>query len=353
MVRAARILLLLAALGVTATTTRAQAPELPAPKPTTPPDATAPGAPPLLLPGQSPLVISTGPPTPTFAPVNLPGPYFEVDPLLDRPPLPPPGCFADVDIGAVAPHVKNHLQERVLLPGAATVNIVALPSAGLDWTIFPRIETGYRLPSGFGAFSLSYRFLGTEGNGSTEVLDAPAALHSRLDLNEIGLDYSNNETSLWPNWDMKWSIGVRMLWVYFDSQAESFLGEQHESNWYAGFGPHVGLELDRQIAHGGLSLVLRGETSYYLGRLHQTFFEESIGTGGIPVSGETLDRVSQGVMALSVFAGVRWQPPEWHDIEFYLGYQYEHWWDIGKNNNTLSSGELDVQGIFVRAAWNF
>ena len=135
MVRSARILLLLAALGATATITRAQAPELPAPKPSTSEDATAPGAPPLQLPGQPMPVISAGPPTPTFAPVPPPGPYFQDDPLLDRPPLPPPGWFADLDIGAVIPHIKNHVQEQVALPGAATT--VALPSAGLDWTVFP------------------------------------------------------------------------------------------------------------------------------------------------------------------------------------------------------------------------
>ena len=147
---------------------------------------------------------------------------------------------------------------------------------------------------------------------------------------------------------MKWSIGVRMLFVYFDSQAENALAQQSESNWYAGFGPHVGLELDRQIGHSGVSFVLRGDTTFTLGRLHQNFFDESSG-----VSGETRDRVSQGVPAVSVFAGMRWQPPQWQAAEFYLGYQYEHWWDIAKNNDTLSSGEMDVQGIFVRVAVNF
>jgi len=346
MVRSARILLLLLTLGTTVTVARAQT------------DATAPDAPPLLLPAHSAPVISSGPPTPTFAPLAWPFRYFESDPLLDRPPLPPPGWFAEVDLGAVIPQIKNHLQDQVLLPGAAAANTVRLGSASLDWTIFPRIEAGYRLASGFGAFSVSYRGLGTEGNGSTEGPDGPAALHSRLDMNEIGLDYSNNETSLWPNWDMKWTVGVRMLWVFFDSRADevaagSTIVEQRESNWYAGFGPHAGLELDRQIADSSLSFVLRGEFTMYLGRLHQDFFEESTGLGGILLSGQTRERVSQGVPSCSVFAGVRWKPPQWNNAEVYLGYQYEHWWDIAKNNDTLSSGELNVQGLFVRAVWNF
>jgi len=37
----------------------------------------------------------------------LPGPYFERDPLLDPPELPPPGWFADVELGVVGPHFKN------------------------------------------------------------------------------------------------------------------------------------------------------------------------------------------------------------------------------------------------------
>jgi hypothetical protein len=345
MVRWARILLLLAALGGPAVTTvRAQAPA--APEAVTLP---------------APHVLAPAPPAPTFAPTPWPGPYFEPDPLLDRPPLPPPGWFADADLGVVIPHVKNHLSGPVQLgvigPLAAVTaahpDTVALPGAGLDWTVFPRLEVGYQLPSGFGAVGLSYRFLGTEGSGTAAVLDRPAALHSRLDLNEIGLDYSSNETSLWPNWDMKWALGLRMLWVYFDSRALAAGGpvfEQQESNWYAGFGPHTGLELDRQIGCTGLSLVLRGDFSIYMGRLNQRFSEAA---GGAPLIGETREALSQAVVSLGTFVGVRWQPPQWKEAEFYFGYQYEHWWDIGKNDNTTSSAELNVQGVFVRAVWHF
>jgi hypothetical protein len=338
MVRSARILLLLVVLGGTAATAaRAQAPAAPD-------DAALPA-----LPAPAPVV-----PTPTFAPVHLPGPYFEPDRLLDRPPLPPPGWFADAELGVVIPHVKNHLNGLVSLSGSASADTVALPSAPLDWAAFPRLEAGYRLPSGFGAFALSYRFLDTTGNGTIAGLDGGAALHSRLSLNEMGLDYSSDETSLWPNWDMKWSAGLRLLYVFFDSRADGPAAggttfEQHESNWYGGFGPHVGLELDRQITDMGLSLVLRGGGGLYLGRLRQGFFEQAgaVGAGG------TNESVSQAVPSLATFVGVRWQPPGWEDVNFYFGYQYEHWWSIGKNNNTLSSGELNVQGIFARAEINF
>jgi hypothetical protein len=350
MVRSARILLLLAALGGPAmTTARAQAPA-------TPEAATLP----------APHALASAPPTPTFAPAAWPGPYFEVDPFLDRPPLPQPGLFANVDLGVVIPHVTNHMTGPVQLGVVGPVtaitspipNTVALPSAGLDWTVFPRIEVGYQLPSGFGAFALSYRFLGTQGNGTATGPDGPAALHSRLSLNDIGLDYIGEETSLWPNWDVKWAVGGRLLFAFTDSRADespalaatgSTVFEQKESDYYWGLGPHAGLELDRQIADTGLALVLRGDFSFYLGRQHQKFAEAS--TGGR--FGETIEHVGMGVPNFGTFAGIRWQPPQWKDAEFYFGYQYEHWWTFLKNDNTLSTGQLNVQGIFARAVWHF
>jgi hypothetical protein len=329
------------------------------------PPSAAPGAP--LAP-----TLSAGPPTPTFAPDHLPGPYFEVDPLLDRPPLPQPGWFADADLGVVIPHVKNHLTGPVQLgvvgpPAAittATPDTVALPSAALDWTVIPRVEAGYRLPSGFGAFSLAFRLLDSDGNGTTAGMDGPAALHSRLSLHEASFDYSNTETSLWPNWDMKWTAGLRLLYAFFDSRADesqalaaagSTVFEQSESNWYWGLGPHFGLELDRQITDTGLAFVLRGDFTFYLGRLHQRFAEAStaVAANGVPLRGETIEHVGMGVPNFATFVGLRWEPPQWHGAEFYFGYQYEHWWDLGKNDNTLSTGELNVQGLFVKAAYNY
>ena len=88
---------------------------------------------------------------------------------------------------------------------------MSLPAAGLDWTVAPRLEVGYRLPSAFGDVRrLSYRFLATDGNGSTSGLDGTASLHSRLDFNQIDLDYLSREFSLAPHWDMKWHFGLRL-----------------------------------------------------------------------------------------------------------------------------------------------
>ena len=55
---------------------------------------------------------------PLYEPAALPGPYFERDPLLDPPELPPPGWFADVDVLAAKAHVKNKLT-NASIPGGA------------------------------------------------------------------------------------------------------------------------------------------------------------------------------------------------------------------------------------------
>ena len=75
--------------------------------------------------------------------------------------------------------------------------------ATLDWTVSPRFEVGYRLPSGFGEVDVAYRFLLAEGSGSTTdpiaAPDATAALTSHLNINVGDVDYASRETSLGPN----------------------------------------------------------------------------------------------------------------------------------------------------------
>ncbi len=74
--------------------------------------------------------------------------------------------------------------------GANAPNRVALPNAPLDWTVAPTITVGYRLPSGFGEFALSYRGFATQGTVTFGTPTAPP-LNSRLDLNRSGVPESN------------------------------------------------------------------------------------------------------------------------------------------------------------------
>src|SRR5262249_55019701 len=120
-----------------------------APPPTTAPgDATAPDVlPGLPRPPDAPRsLFQRPPPVPPYSCDPLPGPYFERDPQLDPPALSPPGWFGDVELGIVVPHVKNQLVDVVQI-GTSPPDTVALIGADLNWTVAPRFEVGYRLPS--------------------------------------------------------------------------------------------------------------------------------------------------------------------------------------------------------------
>jgi hypothetical protein len=345
------------------------------------PQATAPGAAaePQVLPGlPRPVDVPSSlfqQPSPAKAYTCEPllRPYFEQDPLLDPPWLPAPGWFTGVDLGIVGPHVKNRLVGIVMVDNRPP-DIVRLPGANLDWTVAPRFELGYRLPSGFGEFALSYRFLATDGTESILGPDGPAALKSRLDLNIVDFDYASREffTDQWPYCHMKWRFGLRYANVFFDSQAAesvaaaaagSGIFETTVSNHYWGIGPHAGLELTRDFENSGLALVGSVEGATLLGRLQQRFFEAStsLGPTGQLLTGSTRQTGSQSVPIINVFLGLRWEPtfansnhavgsPRFHAD---LGLVYEYWWNVGRDSATTSRGELSDQGVIVRAEFNF
>ena len=305
-------------------------------------------------------LFQAAPPTPPWICAPLPGPYFERDPLLDRPALPQPGWFADLEFGIVGPHVKNKLNDTVQA-GNRMPDTVALPSASLDWTVSPWFELGYRLPSGFGAFALGYRFLTSDGSETAPGPDGPAKLKSRLDVNIADLDYQSWEISLWPYWGMKWWFGLRLANIYFDSReneafAEAAAGSgiltSYTSDHFIGVGPHYGLELTRYWDGTGLSLVARADGATLLGRIQQNFQEVATSPTGLAY-GAVRRSESQDVPMLNFFCGVTWQPPRYPYCHLAVGYEYEYWWNVGRNSNTTSRGEWSEQGILLRAGFNF
>jgi hypothetical protein len=295
----------------------------------------------------------------------LPGPYFERDPLLDPPWLPQPGWFADVEIEIVAPHVKNRLTDLVQI-GTGMPDTVHVPPATLDWTVSPRFEAGYRLPSGFGEFSVAYRFLTSEGTGTIFGPDAPTAVRSRLDINIVDMDYASREFSTlqWPYCAMKWRFGVRWADAFFDARAvqpfaaaatDTGIVESYASNNFWGVGPHTGLELARRWDGSGLALVGRVDGATLLGRIRQNFSQVStkLGPNGQLLAGSTRQSVSQDVPMITAFLGLRWQSPRYPSIGISAGYEYEYWWNVGRKSSTLSRGELSDQGILLRAEYNY
>lgn len=300
---------------------------------------------------------------PAYSCEPLPGPYFEEDPLLDPPDLPPVGWFAGLDLGIIKPHIKNRLTDTVQIDGLAPTT-VHLPTAPLDWTVAPRIELGYRLPSGFGGFALAYRFFGTDGSESVLGPDGPVSLRSRLGVNVVDLDYQSWEMSLWPNWEMKWWFGLRQANIYFDSQQNESLAlaaagsgnmATRTTNHFLGWGPHYGLELDRHWNGTGLSFVTWTDGATLLGRTVQRYQEVSttLGPDGLPLVGATKESNPQTVPIVSIFLGVAWQPPRFPRFRGSVGYEYEYWWNVGRISNISPRADMSDQGVLLRAEFNF
>jgi hypothetical protein len=295
----------------------------------------------------------------------LAGPYFERDPRLDPPSLPPPGWFADIEIGIVGTHVKNRLTDTVVV-GDRAPDTVHVPGADLGWTVAPRVELGYRLPSGFGEFAFAYRFFATDGAGIVAGPDAPAAVKSRLSVNIVDVDYASREffTAQCPYCRMKWHCGIRYADVFFDSRsvepfaaaaAGSGVFETSASNNFWGVGPHAGLELSCPYEQAGFALVASVDGATLLGRIRQNFSEvsTSLGPTGQLLTGATRESVSQSVPVINAFVGVRWQPLQYPLLHVDAGYMYEYWWNIGRDSGTSSRGELSDQGVLLRAEINF
>jgi Legionella pneumophila major outer membrane protein precursor len=295
----------------------------------------------------------------------MPPCYFVTDPLLD-PPWLQPGWFAEVDATLGVPRVLNKLTNSVGLTPATSMPAIpiALPSAPLDFTVMPRVEAGYRLPSGFGEFALNYRGLSSSGNDTIAGIDGLASLHSRLDVNIIGLDYASREFSLGFGWGMKWWVGVQLTYIYFDSLASqsaataaagSGILSEHETNSYVGGGPNVGLEVSRNVCWECLSLLGRMNLYDNIGRIKQSFFADSLALGlvGTPFTGDGILSSSQAVPEAQGQLGIAWQPAEYSNLRVFAGYEIDYWWNVGRFSLTTSRAQMYYQGVMLQAQVNF
>jgi hypothetical protein len=285
------------------------------------------------------------------------GPLLIGDPLLDGPGA--PGWLAAVDAGVVVPHLKNRLRGTVPLPDGTT-DEVHLPTADLGWRVMPRFELGYRWGQGTGELIFAYRFLTTDGNQTITGRDVPAfapaaALRSRFDLQVVDLDYGSYERSLGPLWDMKWRIGLRFANIYFDSRAANAGLEERTSDRFVGVGPHLALDLRRWIGDSGLAWFGRLDASSPIGRIAQSFEEVATAPGAAPVGGAVRNASYYPPVSLGIQLGVTWAPARSDCFRMTAGYTYEHWWDTGTLFTTppLSRAEITIQGLFVRAEWNY
>lgn len=334
-----------------------------------------------------------GPPPP-----DLERPYFQTDPLLDPPALGRPGWFADIDIGILAPHLVNQQSLPVTFPAVSqpgstvpgippgtppsTVttspgqNFVSPPmattpfavtvgvnAARLNWTVSPRFEVGYRLPSGFGGIAVSYRFLNAQGSQGVIGADGPAMLSSRLDYNIGELDWVSNEYTPWRLCEMRVRIGIRYLNDYWDSQANvpfaaaaagSMIFNQRTTNSNWAIGPHAAVDLRRRLNFWGLSVLGYLELSEGWGRVRQNYFAAvTAGPTGLPQAAQESISTSDAVPVLNTRLGLNWQPPAYANVHFFVGYQLDYFWNTGRMGNFTEFGYFFDSGILLRGEWNF
>ena len=51
--------------------------------------------------------------------------------------------------------------------------------------------------------------------------------------------------------------------------------------------------------------------------------------------------------------GLAWRPASCPALRLFAGYEYEHWWDVGRMPDTGSIGEVYDQGVLLRADFNY
>lgn len=334
-------------------------------------------------------------PAASFGPTpNVETPYFQQDPLLDPPELGAIGWFGDVDIGFLKPHLVN--EERLPIsfpstnapptgnvpgipPGVVTStgqNFISPPTAStpmsvlvgvdpahLNWTVSPRFEVGYRLPSGFGGIALSYRFLVAQGSQGVIGADGPATLSSRLDYNLGDLDWVSNQYTPWHSLEMRVRIGLRYFNAYYDSSANEPFAEAAagsgivsqrttDNTWV--IGPHGGIDLRRRLGFWGLSVLGLLDISEGWGRVRQNYFATvTAGTDGLPQTAVQSISTSDAVPIFMGRLGLNWQPPSYTQFRLFAGYQLDYFWNVGRMGNFTEFGYFFDSGVVLRGEWNF
>lgn len=300
-----------------------------------------------------------GPPPP-----NLEQPYFVQDPLVNPPELGAVGWFADVDAGFLKPHLLNHLNQPVTFPDGSST-IVAVNAVPLNWTVSPRVEVGYRLPTGFGGFALSYRNMTSQGSQALIGADGPATLTSLLNVNVVDLDWVSNEYTRRNLWELRFRFGLRYLNAYFGSQANEPFAEaaagttfnqMATSNSTWALGPHFGVDVRRLLGFWGLAVVGFVDASDGWSYIRQNYFASSTtSASGLPQPGQfTVTNVSAAPV-VTARLGLNWQPPAYPNIRMFVGGQFDYWWNVGRDSAsaTAATGYFWDSGFVLRGEWNF
>jgi hypothetical protein len=297
--------------------------------------------------------------------------FSRPDPLLNRPNAAQPGWYTNVETNILFIHLRNQLGGPV--PNTLTGNMDFVKFAGNPYnpTVSPRFEVGYRLADNWGSIQLGYRFLASRGtdqvtSGPEDNIQAPANQLGRVDFNMADLTYVSREFALGPYWNMRWGAGLRAMYFFFDSQLqfinptseEGAILKQTESNHLRAYGVWAFLDLERKMPIPGLALFGRLEGTDFYARTSEVYTETVAGApGAAPLGFVNRFDGSVGPSILREVAGVSYTVPRWNYSRFMLGYQYETYFHIGRQSppdgNVDTRGQLDLQGFFLRADFNF
>jgi hypothetical protein len=261
--------------------------------------------------------------------------------------------YVILEAQVVRPFVKNALSATLTFPDGST-NTISPPSASLQWTGSPYLEVGYRLADSLGQFSLSYRFLYSDGTENvTDINGVPYQLRSEVVLNYGDFDYGTVPYMIYPHWFLQARLGVRLADLYFNTRAVSATDNQFDSNNFFGGGPHARLDLWRNFGViPGLALFGRLDGAVVVGQIRQNYTED-ITTPGGPLSGSFVIRRTQSVLVFLVQAGLMYTPPRAPNTHYSIGYQYEEWRDVGEIDNYPAVGNYLSNGAFFRAVIDF
>jgi hypothetical protein len=366
MVARAGKLLVLALLGAAWTApARAQEPSPPADVVLPPPRSQ--DAPPLPPP---PSAVGTPAPVPApspFAPRPAPLPPPDAQDPLYQPrdpgingwgpyglPSLPENFFADAEIDILKPHLKAALTNQVNFPGGVQ-DTVQPPTAQVGWTAAPRFEFGWFIPPSLGFFALSYRGFVSNGQQDMTAVDGtPFAVRTRLDVNQIAIDYGTVPYSYAPRWYASGRIGIGIADVFFDNRAVSAFQSLDASNNYLGAGPHVRLDLWREFnLLPGLAIIGQADLTVLVGQIKQNYRETFLAADGSSVEGTSLLRKTQTVPVFTLRAGLGYTPPPLPCWRFTLGYEFEEWWFVGQVDMLPPRGQFNTNGVFLRAFITF
>jgi hypothetical protein len=201
--------------------------------------------------------------------------------------------------------------------------------------------------------------------GATEVTVAGesvnATTHMALNIYDIDdvkrLDLPSFGCGCCPDWDVRWSYGVRI--INFDHTSDFFTPFETVNNaqTFTGAGPKLGLDVHRQIGHSKVSAYMSATAALLLGesRAHTTTTTPGIFQTAINVNQGNGDII---VPDFNISVGLTWQP--WCHTTFTGGWMFEDFGNLGTagaatcttcsaTSGNIGGGDLSFDGLFLRA----